>query len=183
MHNQQPLKRDTWEPRSRMIDGREVREREGRIKRTPESNCTAHTPSSPFLIHHHQVSCQNRSGHKAKRNRIRHGSDPYDIEYNLTLSRASRTSPLRPRGSTFEYRRGGPLGICPWSGSSPGTTKRRQKRFGQRVHRERELYARFDHQLHPRLVPHDSDHLAPPSNQQIWKEPTSSNGREGEGET
>lgn len=164
------------------MDGRWEGERGAYQKNTGIKLYSTH-PFVTFSHTHHQVSCQNRSGHKAKRNRIRHGSDPYDIEYNLTLSRASRTSPLRPRGSTFEYRRGGLLGICPWSGSSPGTTKRRQKRFGQRVHRERELYARFDHQLHPRLVPHDSDHLAPPSNQQIWKEPRSSNGREGEGET
>ena len=107
---QQPLKRDA---RGTKIPDDRWAGRRGRIKRMPESNTPS--PSSPFLI-----PCQNRSGRKAKRI-ASNGSDPYDIEYSL----ASRppSPPPCDQEDHFEYRRGGFLGICPWSGSSPGTTK------------------------------------------------------------
>ena len=153
---QQPLKRDAWEPRSRMIDGLEGG---GRIKRMPESN------SIPLRhLYACIIKCPVKTGAGVKRNELHsNGSDPYDIEYNL----APRSLSPCDEEDHFEYRRGGFLGICPWSGSSPGTTKTAEPIWSEDPPRENTTHVS---NTSPCLVLHESDHLAPPLHQDGGKE-------------
>ena len=132
------------EPRSRMIDGRWTGGRGGCIKRMPESN------AFPFVTFSHTPSrCPVKTGAGVRRNEL-HRTGAIPMTSNTVTPR--RPSPC-DQEDHFEYRRGGFLGICPWSGSSPGTTKTAEAIRSEGASGDLEHYA-----LHPRLVPHESDH-------------------------